>query len=236
MAGWKRAFDPEDSSAAFKNGLEGGAFIRLEMEGLAESGTEGGAQESFPGGSPDEQEGGKVKLEKASVDSLVEGELQAKIVHGSVEIFLDGSRHPVNFIDEEQASHFQAAEDPHEVLGPFKGWTAGHPHGALEFGCEDMSETCFPEAGRADEEKMFQDLLSGLGSLDHDLQGFEEAFLPQEIREILGAKSPFRHLFVAPGGEPLEGRIAFHRRSFCRTHAPFSMMVKGFCFPSQVRP
>ena len=205
MAGWERAFDPEDSSTAFKNGLEGGAFVRLEMESLAESGTEGGAQQSFSGGCPDEQEGGEVQLEKARMDSLVEGELQAKIVHGAVEVFLDGSRHPVDFIDEEQASHLQAAEDSHEVFGPFQGWTAGDPHGALEFGRKDMSETCFAEAGRTCEEKMFQDFLSGLGSLDHDLERFEKAFLPQEIRKILGAKSPFRHLFVAPGGEPLEG-------------------------------
>ncbi len=151
------------------------------MEGLAESGTEGGAQQGFPGGGAHEQEGGEVQLEKARMDALVEGELQAKIVHGAVEVFLDGSRHPVDFIDEEQASLLQSAEDSHEVLGPFQGWTVGDPHGALELGRKDVSETCLPEAGRTCEEKMFQNFLPGLSSLDHDLEGFEKAFLPQEI-------------------------------------------------------
>jgi hypothetical protein len=108
-------------------------------------------------------------LDRAGIGSLVDDDIEPVILHGGVEIFLDGWMQPVDLVDEKNVALLEIGEDAGQVAGLFDL----RPARAVNFRAggrrDDVGEGGFPQPRRAGEEDMFEDIgsLHGRGQSHH---------------------------------------------------------------------
>lgn len=92
---------------------------------VVEAGLEGeaaahwGGEEPGAGRGTNEGEGRNAEADAAGVGALVDHDVDAKVFHGGVEVFLDVLVDAVDFVDEEDVIFFQIGEEASKIGGFF---------------------------------------------------------------------------------------------------------------------
>src|SRR5271157_4184942 len=89
----------------------------------------------------------QVEPDAPGVGALVDDDIQLEVLHGRVEVLLDGFLEAMDFIDEQHVSCFQVGQKARQVAG----FLDSRPAGALEVGAhglgEDVGEGGLAQAG-----------------------------------------------------------------------------------------
>ena len=59
----------------------------------------------------------KVSADRAGVDAVAEDDVDAEIFHRRVDKLFDDARHPVDFVDEQDAAVFQIRQERQHICG-----------------------------------------------------------------------------------------------------------------------
>jgi hypothetical protein len=118
--------------------------------------------------------------------SLIEDEIDAEILHGRIEKFLDHLRQAVHFIDKENISPFQMGENADQISALLNGGAGGGHNVNSHFLSDDMGERRFPKPRRGMKEDVVQWLSPFLGSPDRNIEGLYDLTLTDIFSELSG--------------------------------------------------
>src|SRR6267143_489434 len=162
------------------------------------------------GGGADEREMAERKGMNARAGALADDEVNAKILHGGIEDFLNGGLEAMDFVEEEDFLGFERGEDGGEIaFALWKGGGAGR-EGDSKLVSDDLRESGLAEAWGAVEENVVEGFVAGTGGFDSDLDILLDALLADVFVEALGADAGFdTQIFVDGGTGDDAGGLAF---------------------------
>ena len=143
-----------DGDVEFRGGAADDLGERLrvvvgEAVDEAEARAQGSRDESNARRRADEREARQVEADGTRVRPLVEHDVDGVVLHRAVEVFLDGLRHAVDLVDENDVAGLQRGQQPREVAG----LRDDGPRSRLDVDAhglaEDVGERRLAEAGRA---------------------------------------------------------------------------------------
>ena len=98
---------------------------RLEGEARAQ----GRSEQAGAGRGPDQRKAWNRKADAAGVGTLVDHDIEPKILHRRVEIFFDGFGDAVDFVDEEDVAFLETGEQTGEIAGFFNDRAGSDAYG-----------------------------------------------------------------------------------------------------------
>src|SRR5437879_10484561 len=122
----------------------------------------------------------------ACARTLADDQVDAEILHGRVENFLDRGLKAVDFVEEEDFLGFKRSEDGGEVALTLKEGASTGLDGNVQFVGNDLGEGGFSEAWRAIEQNVVEGFAAGAGGFDGNLDVFFDALLANVFVETLG--------------------------------------------------
>jgi hypothetical protein len=117
------------------------------------------------------------------VRSVGDAHVDAELLHGRVEEFLQCRPEPVDFVDEEDVAGLEGREHSHEITGAFEHRPGGRPNVNAKLARHQQGQRRLAEAGRAEEQRVIERFLALFGGVDRDLQRFLHLRLPHEFVE-----------------------------------------------------
>jgi len=196
--------DTQDRGRAHEDAHEVLGRIGDEAFGDAEARAERGREQALARGRADEREGRELQRHDARVRTLVDREIDAEVLHGRVEVLLDGCGDAVHLVDEEHVAALELRQDPHEVARSLERRAARGNQARAELVRQDARQAGLAQARWTREEHVVERLAAGLGGLDRDAQVGEQSFLAHELGQVLGPQAGFE---VALGGAPGHWRL-----------------------------
>ena len=171
-------------------------LIVVQTERKFEPGTERRGKQSLPCGGADERETGQIQADRAGARSLIDHDVDEKIFHGAVKIFLHSGIEAVDLVDEEDIALLQTGQQSGEIARFFDDRSAaGLDIGAFFVG-DDVCEGGFPQSRGTAQKQMPQRLVTGLGSFHIDFQPLFDLILPGKRCKILRTERLFRRLIL----------------------------------------
>ena len=125
----------------------------------------------------------QIKAQTSCLRSLVDDDVEPVIFHRRVEIFLDGRLQPVDLVDEKHVAFFEACQKSGQLAGLLNHRSTGVFNVHIHRVCDDVSQCCFAQAGRAAEENVLQHVAPLFGRFHHQLQALAHFDLPSEFTE-----------------------------------------------------
>ena len=183
--------DFEERAAALDDADERGDVVVIEARLEREAGAERRGEQAGAGGGADEGEARDREADAAGVGALVDHDVEAEVLHRGVEVFFDGFRDAVDFVDEEEVAFLEVGEESGEVAGFFDDGAGGDADGFAEFVAEDEGERGFAKAGRSAEEDVVEGFAAAFGGTNHDLEAFDGFGLAGEVGERERAQRGF---------------------------------------------
>lgn len=143
-------------------------------------------------------------MDRAGVGAGVDDDVEFVVLHGGVEVFLDGGVQAVDFVDEEDIAFLQAGENACEVACFFDLWAGCGVELGANGGGDDVGEGSFPQSRWAGEEDMVEDVVAHFGGLDAEGEEFFDLFLAGELGEGGWAEGDVEGRFGSGGGFRVE--------------------------------
>jgi hypothetical protein len=115
------------------------------------------------------------------VRTLADHDVEAKVLHRRIEVFLDNRREPMDFVDEQHVARAQMGDQACEVPLLLDGRTAGCVQCGPHLGGDDVRERGLAETRRATQQHMIERLPTHARGAGEDLQVLHERLLPHVI-------------------------------------------------------
>ena len=165
-------FNFEDPARA--PGHECQFLLRVIIDPLhnAEAGTQGGRQKPAPGRGPDQGKAREVDLHGAGAWALVDHDVDHKLLHRRVKVFLHDVGNPVNLIHKKDVALLEVRQNSGQIPGPFQDRARSRPKIGAHFPGNDVGQGRLPQTGRAEKKEMVQRLLPLTGRLDKEFEIF----------------------------------------------------------------
>ena len=148
-----------------------------------EAGQQRCAEQSAAGGGPDQGEAREAQADTAGVGPLVDDDVELEVLHGRIEVLLDGLLEAVDLVDEEHIPFGKIGQQTRQIGGLLDGGTAGRPHRPAHGPGQDVRQGRLAQSRRPAEEDVIERFLAPQGRLHGDLQALLHLGLPGEVRE-----------------------------------------------------
>ena len=132
---------------------------------------------------PDERERREAELDRSRARPAPDHEVELPVLHRGIEDLLDGGRHPVDLVDEEDVPRREVREERREVAGLLEHGPRRHADLRLHLAGDDVRERRLAETRRAAEEDVVERLLPLARGLQEDAERLLELRLPDELRQ-----------------------------------------------------
>ena len=143
----------------------------------------------------DQGEPGQGKLNASGVRTLIDDDVELVVLHGRIEVFLDGRVEAMDLVDEEHVSPLEIRQDTGEVAGLFDLRTAGAMDVRIHGTGNDVGESGLSETGRAAEEIVIEDITALAGGFHHQRDSFFNLLLAAELAEDGGTQRDVERAF-----------------------------------------
>ena len=172
-------------------------------------------------GGADEREMAKLKRVNARTGALADDEIDAKVLHGGIEDFLDSWLEAVNFIEKEDFLAFERSKDSGEVAFAFEQRTGAGFDRNVEFIGDDLGESGFAEARRAVEQNVIESFAAAARGFNSDRDVFLDALLADIFIQTLWADAGlYARVFIvgSTGDDSVLCSSVWHPFCACVSH------------------
>ncbi len=182
---------------------QGGQFFdRIEPQMFAELKAipERSGQHARPRGGADKRERFEPQVMRAQpVHALPQHNIDPKVLHGRVQVFLHGRRQTMNFVNKEHRTFFGVGQVRDQVLGRFENRATGQLHGDSQLAGNARGKGGLTEPGRPVKQHVPQRLAPLARGVNRNAQAFTHVALANHVLHALGAQV-LLELVVRRGG------------------------------------
>src|SRR5579885_2601867 len=193
-------FDIQDLRRTANDDKQIFRLIKIEPMNDAESRAKRRGDEASARGGADQREMAERKRMNTRTGPLADDEIDAKILNGRIENFLDGRLHAVNLIQEEQFPRFKGSQDGGEIAFAFEKRTSAGLDRNVQFVGDDLRERGFAKTGRTIEQNVVEGFAAAARRLDSDGDIFLYALLPDIFFEAFWADAGVEPRVLVAGG------------------------------------
>ena len=184
-------------------------IIVIQSDVESEAGTQRCGDHPLSGGGSDQREMRYIQPDRARPGPLFKHDIDEKILHGAVEVFLHSGIEAMDFVDEEDVSFLQGSQEAGKVSGFFDRGPAGTFQVAAAFVGDDVGQSGFSESRRTGKQDMVQCLSPFPGGVHEEFELILDFVLPRKVGETGGTQSVFpgRVAFVERGSDESFGHV-----------------------------
>ena len=140
---------------------------------------------------------GDIQTHGAGSGTLIDHNINEKILHGTVKIFFHSGIEAVDLINKKDVPFIEGGKQPCQIPGFFNDRTAGGFDSTAFFIGDDVRQSRFSQSRRSGEQQMPQRFITAFGGTHIDFQTFLDLALAGKTGKIPGTEGLFR-LFILP--------------------------------------
>lgn len=167
----------------FDNGAQLLPRIIIQSVHQAEAGTQRAGQHPGAGGGTHQGELGQVELDGAGVRPLVDNNIQPEILHGRVQILLNGRVQAVDLINKQNIPLFQIGQHAGQVSRLFNLGAGSRMNAAADGIRDNIGKRRLPQARGTAQQDVIQHVVALSGGFHHQHQAVLNLLLPAELAE-----------------------------------------------------